>query len=126
MEIKVIKTFKESKQIWLGLHEEGFRRKVFRVVDEEQLGAKNMVAGLTVFEPGERCSPHMHPDSEEINFIVSGGGLAMDKTHSRESRFEKHDVIFIPKGVEHVHYNDCDEPLLLFFVYAPPGELPKK
>ncbi len=39
MEVKVIKTFKEAKQIWLGLEQET-RRKVFRAVDEEQIGAK--------------------------------------------------------------------------------------
>ena len=87
MEIKVIKTYKETKQIWLGLEEEGLRRKVFRAIDEEQLGAKNMVAGLTIFEPGERCAPHNHPGSEEINFVVGGGGVAVDVTAQQGNPF---------------------------------------
>lgn len=126
MEIKVIKTYKDTKEIWLGLEEEGHRRKVFRAIDEEQLGAKNMVAGLTIFEPGERCAAHSHPGSEEINFVVGGGGIAIDVTHGKETRFGKHDFIFIPDGVEHVHFNDTEEPLFLLWCYAPPGMLPTK
>ncbi len=124
MEIKVIDTFKESEQVWIGLEEEGMRRKVFRSVNEVQVGAKKIVAGLAIFEPGERCAPHYHPDSEEFNFIVKGSGIVMDGTNNKETRFKLHDFIFIPEGIEHVHYNDGNEPLLLLFAYAPPGELP--
>jgi len=126
MEIKIIKTYKEAEQIWLGLEQEGHRRKVFRAVDEAQLGAKNIVAGLTIFEPGERCAPHSHPGSEEINFVVKGGGIAIDVTNNKETRFGLHDFIWIPDGVEHIHCNDTDEPLFLLWAYAPPGVLPTK
>ncbi|MEW6263261.1 MAG: cupin domain-containing protein [Thermodesulfobacteriota bacterium] len=126
MEIKIIRTFKEAKQIWLGLEEDGLRRKVFRAVDQEQLGAKNIVAGLTIFEPGERCAPHSHPGSEEINLAVRGGGVAIDVTHGKEMRFQEMDMMFIPDGVEHVHYNDGEEPLILLWAYAPPGQLPTR
>ena len=126
MEIKVIDTFKESEQVWIGLEEEGLRRKVFRSVNESQVGAKKIVAGVAIFEPGERCAPHHHPDSEEFNFIVKGSGIVIDGTNNKETRFKLHDFIFIPEGVEHVHYNDGNEPLLLLFAYAPPGELPTR
>jgi putative monooxygenase len=126
MEIKVINTFKDSEQVWIGLKEEGLRRKVFRSVNEAQVGAKKIVGGLAIFEPGERCAPHHHPESEEINFIVKGSGIVIDGTNKKETRFKLHDFIFIPQGVEHVHYNDGNEPLLLLFAYAPPGELPSR
>jgi mannose-6-phosphate isomerase-like protein (cupin superfamily) len=126
MEIKVINTFKESEQVWIGLEEEGLRRKVFRSINAAQVGAQKIVAGLAIFEPGERCAPHHHPESEEFNFIVKGSGIVIDGTNKKESRFKLHDFIFIPEGVEHVHYNDGNEPLLLLFAYAPPGELPSR
>ena len=126
MKIEHIKAFKDAKQIWLGLDEEGLRRKVFRAVDHEQLGAERMVAGLTIFEPGERCAPHNHPGSEEVNFVVEGSGIAYDIDNGTEFRFSKHDFIWIPDGMMHVHYNDGDEPLLLFWCYAPPGDLPTR
>ena len=36
MKIKIINTFKDAEQIWLGLEQEGYRRKVFRAVDHDQ------------------------------------------------------------------------------------------
>jgi gentisate 1,2-dioxygenase len=126
MEVKVIQTYKEAEQLWLGLEETGLRRKVFRAVDEAQLEAKRIVAGLTIFEPGEECAPHNHPGSEEINFIVQGTGIAVDVTHGKETRFKAHDFIFIPEDVEHIHRNDGEESLLLLWAYAPPGQLPTR
>lgn len=126
MEIKVINTFKDAEQIWLGLEEEGLRRKVFRAVDQAQLGAEHIVSGLTIFEPGERCAAHSHPGSEEINFVVKGGGIAYDIDNNKETRFKQYDFMWIPDGVEHIHYNDTEEPLWLLWAYAPPGQLPTK
>ncbi len=126
MEIKIINTFKDAEQIWLGLEQEGHRRKVFRAVDHAQLGAGQIVAGLTIFEPGERCASHSHPGSEEINFVVKGGGIAIDVDNNKETRFRQYDFMWIPDGVEHVHYNDTEEPLWLLWAYAPPGQLPTK
>ena len=84
------------------------------------------MGGLAIFEPGEGCAPHHHPESEEFNFIVKGSGIVIDGTNKKETRFKLHDFIFIPEGVEHVHYNDGTEPLLLLFAYAPPGQLPSR
>ncbi len=125
-EIKVINPFKEGKHFWLGLEEEGLRRKVFRVIDEELINSDRMVVGLTIFEPGEGCAPHSHPGSEEFNYAVRGGGIAIDVTHSKETRFKTNEFIFIPDGVEHVHFNDGEEPLWLLWAYAPPGEMPTR
>lgn len=124
--IRILEPFKDSTKIWLGLEEEGLRRKVFRIIDKERVGAGNMVAGLTIFEPGEKCAPHNHPDSEEINIAVKGGGIAYDQTTGSQTRFKEGDWIFIPKGNVHVHENDGDEPLWLMWCYAPPGELPTR
>jgi mannose-6-phosphate isomerase-like protein (cupin superfamily) len=126
MEIQVIDTFKDAEQVWIGLGEEGHRRKVWRAVNEARMGATKIVAGIAIFEPGERCAAHSHPGCEEINFAVKGGGIVIDTTHNKEKRFKEHDFLFIPEGVEHVHYNDGREPLLLLFAYAPPGQLPTK
>lgn len=126
MKIKVINTFKEAEQVWIGLEEPGLRRKVYRAVNEARVGAKKIVAGLAAFEPGERCAAHSHPGCEEINFVVKGGGIVTDTTHDEQTRFGLHDFIFIPEGVEHVHTNDGNETLLLLFAYAPPGILPTR
>lgn len=122
MKIRIMNAFKDGKAFWLGLDEEGMRRKVFRLMDPER-GAKHMVCGLTIFEPGEASSLHNHPGSEELNIAIRGRGVVRSEGEERE--FQEMDFMFIPEGVEHQHINTGDEPLWLFFIYTPPGQLPK-
>ena len=121
--IKVLSPFKDAKEVWIGLDEPGFRRKVFRLVDKELVASEFLVAGVTIFEPGESSSWHNHPESEEIDIIIKGHGELLDD--GVRATFKQNDWMFIPKGVYHQHINNGDEPLWLIWLYTPPGELPK-
>ena len=122
-QVKVVRPFKDAKEIWIGLDSPGFRRKVFRLVDKELVGSENMVAGLTIFEPGESSSRHNHPGSEEVDIMVRGtGDVVID---GQRLPFQEGDWVFIPEGVFHQHVNNGNEPLWLIWMYTPPGELPK-
>ncbi|MBM3470486.1 MAG: cupin domain-containing protein [Armatimonadetes bacterium] len=123
--VKVIRTFTEGKQSWIGLDNPGFRRKVFRTVDQKLVGSEFIVAGITIFPQGESSSLHEHPGSEEINVILSGSGEAVDADGSRQP-FGQHDMIFVPKGRKHQHVNSGTEPLVLLWAYTPPGENPPR
>ena len=128
METKILKPFRDANEIWLGLDTPGYRRKVFRLVDASLVGSEHIVAGLTIFDPGEASSYHNHPISEEVDFIVKGKvraewGLEGQVQHSAE--MEIHDFMTIGKGVFHKHTNTGNEPLWLVWFYTPPGELPK-
>ncbi len=122
MKIKTINPFRDANPFWLGLNEPGYRRKVFKIVDRELVNSEFMVAGLTIFEPGESSSLHNHPESEEINYIVRGSGKVLSDGEDEE--FGPNSFMFIPKGVFHRHVNTGDEPLWLTFTYTPPGETP--
>jgi putative monooxygenase len=121
--IHVIDPFSQPAPFWLGLGEEGYRRKVFKVVGENALDSEFLTAGLTIFEPGESSSLHNHPESEEINFIVRGHGEVVTAEGERIP-FAEHTFMFLPKGVMHRHVNTGREPLWLTFIYGPHGELP--
>lgn len=127
METKILKPFRDGKQIWLGLDTPGYRRKVFRLVDAQLVGSEHIVAGVTIFEPGEASSYHNHPESEEVDFIIKGRGRAVWGTEDQpqcEAEMEQNDFMTIGKGVFHQHINTGDEPLWLIWLYTPPGELP--
>jgi mannose-6-phosphate isomerase-like protein (cupin superfamily) len=119
----VLFPFKDGEEIWLGLDTPGFRRKVFRTVSKELVDSEFIVAGLTVFEPGEASAWHNHPDSEELDIIIRGCGTLKDGEDLVP--FKQGEWMFIPKGVFHQHRNTGDEPLWLIWMYTPPGELPK-
>ena len=120
---KVMRPFKDGKEIWIGLDTPGFRRKVFRLVDKDLVGSEHIVAGLTIFEPGESSSRHNHPGSEEVDIMVRGTGYVV--IDGQQLQFQDNDWVFIPEGVYHQHVNNGNEPLWLIWMYTPPGELPK-
>ncbi len=122
MKARLISPFEDAEEIWIGLDEPGMRRKVFRFVSPDT-GSEEFMAGITVFEPGEASSYHVHPESEEINLVISGSGLMVSE--GEEAPFKTGDAMWMPKGVYHQHKNTGDEPLKLLWVYTPQAALPK-
>ena len=121
MKVRLISPFDGSEEIWLGLDEPGMRRKVFRFVSPET-GSSEFMAGITIFEPGESSSYHVHPESEEINLVLAGSGLVVSE--DEEAQFGPGHAMWVPKGVYHQHRNTGTEPLKLLWVYTPQAELP--
>ncbi len=121
MKVRLISPFDDAEQIWIGLDEPGMRRKVFRFVSPET-GSEEFMAGITIFEPGEQSSYHVHPESEEINLVITGSGIVVSE--GEEAPFGPGQAMWVPKGVYHQHKNTGDEPLKLLWVYTPQAELP--
>jgi mannose-6-phosphate isomerase-like protein (cupin superfamily) len=122
MKVRLISPFDDAEQIWIGLDEPGMRRKVFRFVSPET-GSEEFMAGITIFEPGESSSYHVHPESEEINLVIAGSGLVVSEGEERP--FGPGHAMWVPKGVYHQHRNTGSEPLKLLWVYTPQAALPK-
>jgi len=118
---KLISPFRDAEQIWIGLDQPGMRRKAYRFVSPS-IGSEEFMAGITVFEPGEASSYHVHPESEEVNLVLSGSGVMVSEDESVE--FTTGDAMWMPKGVHHQHKNTGTEPLKLFWAYTPQAELP--
>ena len=72
----------------------GFRRKVFTTVDKALVDSEHIVAGLTVFEPGESSAWHNHRASEEVDIILRGSGILVDG--DEEVLFKAGEWMFIP------------------------------
>jgi putative monooxygenase len=127
VETKTLKPFKDGEEIWLGLDSPGYRRKVFRLVDARLTGSEHIVAGLTIFDPGEASAYHNHPGSEEVDIVLKGECRAEWGTADgvqQTGEMGSPDFMTIGKGVFHKHYNIGNEPLWLVWFYTPPGELP--
>ena len=118
---RVMSPYRDGEQIWIGLDTEGMRRKVFRFV-HPGMGSEKFMAGITVFEPGEASSMHIHPISEEVNLVLAGSGVFT--CQGEEHAFDAGTVIWIPKNVYHQHRNTGSEPLQLLWIYTPQAELP--
>ena len=121
MRVRLIDPFRDSEQLWIGLDEPGMRRKVFRFVSPE-VGSEEFMAGITIFEPGEASSYHVHPESEEINLVLEGSGTLVSE--GEEAEFSQGQAMWVPKGVHHQHRNTGAMPLRLLWVYTPQAPLP--
>jgi mannose-6-phosphate isomerase-like protein (cupin superfamily) len=80
------------------------------------------MAGITVFEPGESSSYHVHTDSEEINLVLEGSGTLVSE--GEEAEFTTGQAMWVPKGTHHQHRNTGSTSLTLFWVYSPQAPLP--
>jgi putative monooxygenase len=121
VKVRVISPFDDAEQIWLGLDHPGQRRKVYRFVSPE-IGSEEFMAGITIFEPGQSSSYHVHAESEEINVVLAGSGVVVSE--GEEAALTPGDAMWVPKGVHHQHRNTGGEPLKLLWVYTPQAELP--
>ena len=91
---------------------------------KDLLVTKNMTTHLGIIPPGQASSEHVHPNSEEICYIVKGKGsvTAGGETKSYGSNY----LVYIPPGVPHQYRGEGNGDLILFCVYSPPAEVPKK
>ena len=93
-------------------------RKLNLLIGPDACGAEYFAAGTFHLAPGCETMPDIHPQSEELYYVVSGSGrLVMD---GEEFRVEGGMAVYIPAGVEHQSFNDGEEDLVYFYVFGPP------
>lgn len=79
-------------------------------------------AQLTILEtivlPDHSHAWHVHPDSDEVLFVISGEGYA---TVGEGNRFaiQQGDYVYIPRGTFHDTHNKSWAPLHLLVMYGP-------
>ncbi len=96
---------------------EGAERIV--LVDEETVGAKNITFAYCRFEAKTSYhKKHVHKNSEEVMYILSGKGFS--GVGKKEFEIGAGDTIWIPRGEVHWAYNPFEEPLEMLFLYTCP------
>jgi mannose-6-phosphate isomerase-like protein (cupin superfamily) len=89
-----------------------------RLVGRENVGAEKLEVVLGTVQPGEGASPHLHPDIEQVCYLLSGAALVSIADVERE--IGPGDTVFFPAGVEHALRVVGNEPVRLLVVYSPP------
>jgi mannose-6-phosphate isomerase-like protein (cupin superfamily) len=93
-----------------------------RMFNPETAGTENMTFTVGYFPPDEGLQSHIHPESEEVYYVVRGEGevyLGMDK---KPMSIEPDMAIYIPSGVIHGVKNTGKERLVICFFVAPGKE----
>jgi len=89
------------------------------LVDEQMGGAENLTFGYARFEPKTSYhKKHIHPDAEEVFYILSGKGIGGVGSGTEEIEIVAGDTVWVPKGAVHWLYNPFDAVCEILFIYA--------
>jgi len=89
------------------------------LVDEQMGGAEHLTFGYARFEPKTSYhKKHIHPDAEEVFYILSGKGIGGVGSGTEEIEIVAGDTVWVPKGAVHWLYNPFDEVCEILFIYA--------
>ncbi len=73
----------------------------------------------TLLPPGQRIQTHLHPDIEEIYYVLSGYGIMT--IGDEEKEISRGDVVFIPQHAVHTLLNTAEVPLRFVTVSVKSG-----
>ncbi|MFI5449513.1 MAG: cupin domain-containing protein [Candidatus Bathyarchaeia archaeon] len=82
-------------------------------------GTKNQLVAFGVFQPGEGLYPHIHPNSEEIYYVVKGQGTVFVKDQKTPMPIKTNQIIYIPANTPHCVTNTSQDDLLIAFIMTP-------
>lgn len=85
-----------------------------------QNGAQHVDYRISCYQPKAYVAPHKHKVQEQIYHVLQGEGLM--EIDGKRQVVRKHDVIFIPPGVEHALYNSGFEDLIFIVVTTPAAD----
>ena len=99
-------------------------REVTPLITQETCGAKTCSAGLWWLRPGQECTPDIHPDADELYYVVSGQGTLL--LGDEEYEVSAGMAVFIPRNVTHQSFNSGVEDLCYYWVFSPQPTEPAK
>jgi quercetin dioxygenase-like cupin family protein len=86
------------------------------LVTKETVGATKTAFGITYFPPGAKHELHRHPHAEEVEYLVSGSGIAYVDDDSIE--LGPGEAVFVPKNAYHGFENTSDGDVVMAWYYA--------
>ncbi|MDE2229487.1 MAG: cupin domain-containing protein [Alphaproteobacteria bacterium] len=90
------------------------------LVMPENKGSIHVDHRISCYQPMAYVAPHKHKIQEQVYHVLEGEGTMEIDGKRRVVR--RHDVIFIPPGVEHAIYNSGLTDLVFIVVTAPASD----
>jgi len=100
-----------------GIPERGWHDMDVRwLVTKESVGASRTVFGVTFFPPGAEHDIHRHPNAEEVEYLVSGSGIAYVDDDAIE--LGPGEAVFVPANAYHGFKNTSESEVVMAWCYA--------
>ena len=92
------------------------------LVDLETSDSRLIDYRISSYQPMAHVATHVHAVQEQVYHVLEGEGLMEFDGETQVVR--RHDVIFIPPGVEHAMYNSGLDNLVFVVVTTPVSDAP--
>jgi quercetin dioxygenase-like cupin family protein len=100
-----------------GIPERGWVEMDVRwLVTKDTVGAQSTAFGVTMFPPGSKHDIHRHPNVEEVEYLVSGHGIAYVGDDAVE--LGPGEAVFVPRNEYHGFENTSDGEVVMAWCYA--------
>lgn len=99
--------------------EDGCGGVIYKILDTENSGLKNVEIAMCIFSPGEVANLHYHNKMEELYFIVEGEGEI--EINGQCHKIKAEDCIAIPVGTIHRMKNISKSNTLKFLSINSPA-----
>jgi quercetin dioxygenase-like cupin family protein len=86
------------------------------LVTAETVGAEATVFGVTTFPPGAKHDLHRHPNAEEVEYVVSGDGIAYVGDDAVD--LGPGEAVFVPRDAYHGFENASDQDVVVAWFYS--------
>jgi quercetin dioxygenase-like cupin family protein len=86
------------------------------LVTETSVGSKDTVFGVTIFPPAARHEIHRHPNAEEVEYLISGTGIAYVDDDAIE--LGPGEAVFVPRNAYHGFENNSEGDVVMAWTYA--------
>jgi mannose-6-phosphate isomerase-like protein (cupin superfamily) len=83
----------------------------------ETAGSRHIDYRISMYQPMARVELHKHRVQEQIYHVLEGEGLM--EIAGKKQIVRRHDVIFLPPGIEHAIENTGVEDLVFLVVTSP-------
>ena len=93
-------------------------RCVTPLINSDTCGSEAMATGLWRLYPGQKSAPDIHPNADELYYVVAGRGRVVMEHEEYEVRQGM--TVFIPANVTHQSFNIGDDELVYYYVFSPP------
>jgi len=91
------------------------------LIAPQTVGSKKIKVKITEYLPGHTHKLHMHPNQEEVIFVLSGKGITEIQGERKE--IGPGSVVFVPAGEPHTTSNlSQSESLKAVIIKAPPND----
>jgi quercetin dioxygenase-like cupin family protein len=88
------------------------------VAREDDPPGAEMTAGIAVFDAGKANVEHVHPNCEEIVYILEG--IVEHTLGGQQTTLRTGDLIVVPRDVPHQLINNNDAPARAIVVFSSP------